>query len=133
MQLLNKLSYKDKDYVLEDVRGFISLESKGIPSGFYGGRVTQLAATEEPGLYMCMEVMVPIDLLLIDSEIEYVIEETPFSDEPEEVALENFEEYTVAQLKECLEAYDVDFPSRTTKPELIELLENHLRSINEVE
>ena len=129
MQLLNKLSYKDKDYVLEDVRGFISLASKGIPSGFYGGRVTQLAATEEPGLYMCMEVMVPIDLLLIDSEIEY---EIPFSEEPEIPGYDedvNFEEYTVAKLKECLEAYDVDFPSRATKPELINLLEEHLRSL----
>lgn len=136
MQLLNKLSYKGKDYVLEDTRGFTSLKSKGVPQGFYGGRVTQLAITEEPGLYMCMEVMVPIDLLLIDSEIEYP--EVPFDDIKGEAGVpgddkglpsEDFNEYTVAQLKECLEAYDVEFPSKAVKTDLIKLLETHLESI----
>lgn len=125
MKLLGTLSYKDKKYNINDTKEFISLESLKISEGFYGGRVTQLATTEEPGLYMCMEVMVPIDLLLVDTEETYTtLDEIPFSEPGED-----FNEYTVAQLKECLEAYDIEYPSKSVKADLIQLLKEHLESI----
>lgn len=105
MKLLNSTTYKGKEYTLEDVRGFIPKETKGLPDGYYGGRVTQLAKTDVKGLYLCMENMKVIDLLLFKDEM--VVDLTQFTNK---------------ELSKMLEKRGIDVPNKATKAELIELL-----------
>lgn len=109
MRLLNSLTYKDKDYSIDDVVSFIPNEDKGVEEGFYGGRVTQLGVTKEKGVYLCMEKMDPIDIL---------VEEIPFSDEPIDLNT-----LTNKELVAMLEETGIEVPARATKPELIALFE----------
>ena len=112
MRLINSTNYEGKKYSINDVRGFISNESKGLPGGFYGGRVDRLGKTDTEGLYLCMEGMEVIDLIVNDDEL------IDISDL--EVGLED---KTNKELSEMLEAKGIEVPKRATKQELLALLE----------
>lgn len=120
LELLNSTVFEGKQYTLDDVRGFIPNESKGIPEGFYGGRVTKLAKTDVNGMYLCMENMKVIDILVYEDEMENLIvspedsNELPFTD---------YETLTNKQLIDLLEDLGIEYPKKATKPQLIALLE----------
>lgn len=109
MRLLNSTNYLGKEWTIQDVRGFIPNKDKGIPEGFYGGRVTQLAKTDVQGLYLCMEKMEVIDLIFFDEEMKI-----------KETKLEN---KTNKELVALLEEKGIEVPSKYTKAELLALLE----------
>ena len=106
MRLFNSTNYLGKEWTIQDVRGFIPNKDKGIPEGFYGGRVTQLAKTDIQGLYLCMEKMEVIDLILFDETAPKV----------------NLAEKTNKELAKMLEDKGIEIPKRATKDELLALL-----------
>lgn len=103
MKLLGKTEFDGKQYEITDVKGFVSNESKGLPGGFYGGRVTQLAKTDVKGMYLCMEKMNVIDIMLL--------EEDPLAD------------LTNKELVALLVEKGIEVPKKYTKPDLLALLE----------
>lgn len=107
MKLLNTTTLDGKQYTINDVKGFESLETHNIPIGFYGGRVDKLAKTNVKGLYMCMEDMKVIDLL-----------EIPFTEEPKLLG-----EMTNKELIALLEEKGIEVPKKYTKNDLLMLLE----------
>ena len=106
MKLLNTTLLDGKQYTDNDIKGFESLETHNIPTGFYGGRVDKLAKTNIKGLYMCMEGMKVIDLLI---------------EEPEN-KLDGFDSMTNKELVELLKEKGIEVPKKYTKQELLALL-----------
>lgn len=107
MRLFNSTNYLGKEWTIQDVRGFIPNKDKGIPEGFYGGRVTQLAKTDIQGLYLCMEKMEVIDLIFFNNETAPKV---------------NLAEKTNKELAKMLEDKGIEVPKRATKDELLALL-----------
>lgn len=121
---MNSTVYEGKQYVLEDVRGFIPKESKGIPEGFYGGRVTQLAKTDVEGVYLCMENMKVIDMIIVEDELDRAVEVDTETTLPYDEVIEEaiYEEMTNKELITILEGRGIEVPKRATKNDLIDLL-----------
>lgn len=126
MRLLNTKEYEGKVYGIDDVRGFISNESKGLPIGFYGGRIDRLGKTDQPGLYLCMEGMEVIDLIVDDKEfVVKVEEEINLADfEAELEGFEPLEDKTNKELAEMLETKGIEVPKRANKQDLLDLLKS---------
>ena len=101
MILLGRTEFNGKEYEVTDVKGFISNESKGLPVGFYGGRVKQLAKTDIKGLYLCMEGMEVINILIPKKELKDLSKEL---------------------LELVVKAKGKEVPENPTKTELIKLL-----------
>lgn len=101
MILLGSTKFGGKEYSITDVKGFVSNESKKLPTGFYGGRVNQLAKTNIKGMYLCMEKMNVIDILFPGDELK---------------------DLTKDNIELVLDAKGKDIPSKATKDELIKLL-----------
>lgn len=121
-KLLNSTTYEGKQYTIDDVKGFIPNETKGLPEGFYGGRVTQLAKTDVNGLYLCMENMKVIDMIIVEDELDKVVDAEitlPYDEIIEEAI---YEEMTNKELTTILEGRGIEVPKRATKNDLIDLL-----------
>lgn len=60
---------KDKEPLkLQDSKGFIPLASLNLPEHFYGGRVNNLAKTEQEGIYLVVEGKEVIDVLVKEAK-----------------------------------------------------------------
>jgi len=70
MKLLNSTKIGDKQYTLQDSRGFVKPEKLGLDDQFYGGRVTNVAKTDKENTYMLLEGMTPIDILIVEEAEE---------------------------------------------------------------
>lgn len=53
---------------LSDSKGFVSLGKLGLPEDFYGGRVKNLARTEEDDVYLLVDEHDAFDVLVTDLE-----------------------------------------------------------------
>ena len=113
MKLLGKTEYEDKEYAIEDTRGFYEPIEFDLKQGFYGGRVDKVAGTEVKGLYMLVEKHKVIDLMLIEEEIEDEEKEVPFSEELD------LYQYTNDELRKMLYELGVEVPSKANKDELV--------------
>lgn len=116
MKLLGSTEYEDKEYAIEDTRGFYKPIEFGLKQGFYGGRVDKVAGTEVKGLYMLVEKHKVIDLMLVEqSEEPEIVEETPSVEDVD------YYNYTNDELRSMLLELDIEAPNRATKDELVAL------------
>ena len=107
MILLNSTKLGEKTYTIHDSRGFIPLEKVGLKTGFYGGRVKQLAKTEQPGLYLCCD--------LKNNVIDILVDEKKLKD------------FTNKDLEALLLLKGKQPPNKATKEDLIKLIhQNYL-------
>lgn len=69
--LLGKRAIGKKTYELNDSQGFVNTtkDPYKLPAGFYGGRITNVGKTSQPGVYLLIEGQRVIDLLLKKDEL----------------------------------------------------------------
>lgn len=107
MILLNSTKLGKKQYTIQDSRGFVPLEKLDLLTGFYGGRVRQLARTEQKGLYLCLDYNNNVIDIYIDEK--------------------ELESFTNKELEDILSTKKEKFPNKATKEELIKLIQLKLR------
>lgn len=136
MKLLNSTTYKDKDFEIGDVRGFIDPIDFGLPVGFYGGRVNKVAKTDYPGIYLMVEKHVVIDILIKEEEFNVNkaadspegtegddgVEKVPYPENRELIVEEiDYYSHTNDELRDMLLKIGIEAPKRATKDELVAL------------
>ena len=101
MIVLNSTKLNGKQYTVRDLQhGFVQKMNELVPTGFYGGRVNNLAKTDIKGVYLCIEQDRIIDIVI---------------PQPKELTKEALE--AVAKEK------GINIPDKATKTDILKLLE----------
>lgn len=123
MELLNSTMYDGKEFSIEDVRGFIEPIKFGLPVGFYGGRVDQVAKTDDPEVFLLVEKHKVIDILIKKSDREPETKKGTgeAEEDKEESEVIDYTQYTNDELRTMLLEKGIEAPKRAIKEELIAL------------